>query len=232
MATTNISELKQLVKPDVLSCPDPIINREILSVLLDFCKKTNILQREFELDIDSGDIDTDIQNCIDFDISEYSRDLRPVTILEIMIDGVKYVPYKRNIRNTLTDFESIDTGAGSIVSMDGRFKYFWVPNNHTIRVFDMTSSMSKIYFKMSVKPLRTATTVDTDLFEDWSEALVAGAKFRILKMPGQVWTDGPSAGDYRREYRKYLSQAKQQAMAGGTSVHQETIKWKEFSGGV
>lgn len=232
MSTTNISEIKQLVKPDVLSCPDPIVNREVLTVLLDFCRKTNILQREFELEIDSGDIDTDIQDCIDFDISEHSRDLRPVTILEMMIDGVKYVPYKRNVRNTLTDWDQTSTGAGSLVYNDRRFRYFWVPNNHTIRVFDMDDEMSTIYFKMSVKPLRDATTIDTDIFEDWSEALVAGAKYRILKMPGKVWTDGPAASDYQREYRKYLSQAKQAAMSGGTSAHQETIKWKEFSGGM
>ena len=232
MATTEITELKQLIKPDVLSCPDPIVQREVVTVILDFCKKTNILQREFELAVDSGDIDTDIQDCIDFDISEFCRDLRPVTLLDIMIDGERYVPYKRNVRNTLTNWEQTATGAGSVIANDNRFKFFWIPNNHTIRIFDMVNTMSTIYFKLSVKPLRSATSIDTDLFEDWSEAFVAGAKFRILKMPGQVWTDGPSAGDYRREYRKYVSQATKQAMSGGTSTHQETIKWKEFSGGV
>jgi len=232
MGTTEIAELKYLVKPDVLSCPDPIVQREVITVILDFCKKTNILQREFELEVDDGDIDTDIQNCIDFDISEFCRDLRPVVLLEMMIDGEHYVPYKRNVRNTLTNWEQTSTGAGSVIANDNRFKFFWIPNNHTIRVFDMDSDMSTIYFKLSVKPLRDATTIDTDLFEDWSEAIVAGAKFRILKMPGKAWTDGPSAGDYRREYRKYLSQAKRASMSGGTSTHQETIKWKEFSGGV
>jgi hypothetical protein len=220
------------VLPDVLSCPEPIVNREVLTVILDFCKKTNILQREFELSVDYNDIDTDIQNCIDFDISEHSRNLRPVTLLEMMIDGVKYIPYKRNIRNTLTDFESITGAAGTVLSSDERFKYFWTPNNHTIRVFEMDSGMSTIYFKMSVKPLRTATTIDTDLFEDWSEALVSGAKERILKQPGKAWSDPAAAKDYKRDYRKYLSQAKQAAIGGGTSTHQELIKWKEFSGGV
>jgi hypothetical protein len=232
MAETNITELKNLVKPDVLSCPDPIVNREVLTVILEFCKKTNVLQREFQLDIDSNDIDTDIQNCVDFDISEHSRDLRPVTILSLMIDSAMYVPYKRNIRNTLTDFGSIDTGAGSTPDNDDRFKFYWVPNNHTIRVFDMAADMSTIYFNIAVKPLRDATTIDSALFEDWSEAIVAGAKHRLLKMPAKAWTDLASSLDYKREYRKFMSQAKKAAMSGGTSVHQENIKWKAFSGGV
>jgi hypothetical protein len=230
MADTNISEIKNLVKPDVLSCPDPIVNREVITVILDFCKKTNIMQREFELDIDTTDIDTDIQNCIDFDISEHSRNLRITTILEFMIDTVPYVPFKRNIRNTLTDFQYTNSGAGSSVLEDTRFKYFWIPNNHTLRLFDMDTSMSNLYVKMAVKPLRTATTIDTDIFEDWSEALVEGAKYRLMKMPGKAWSDRPAAEDSRREYRKYLSQAKQHAMSGGSSVHQEQIKWKSFGG--
>jgi len=232
MGTTNITEIKNLVLPDVLSCPEPIVNREVLTVILDFCKKTNILQREFELSIDEGDIDTDIQNCIDFDISEHSRNLRPVVLLEMMIDGVLYVPFKRNIRNTLTNFEHITGAAGTPVHSDTRFKYYWTPNNHTIRVYEMDANMSTIYFKMSVKPLRDATVIDTDLFEDWSEALVAGAKERILKQPGKVWTDLEASFIYKREYRKYTSQAKKAAISGGTSTHQELTKWKEFSGGV
>jgi hypothetical protein len=230
MATTNITEIKNLVKPDVISCPDPIVNREVLTVILDFCKKTNVLQREFELDIDTTDIDTDIQNCIDFDLSEYCSGLRPVSIMEMLIDSQPYIPFKRNIRNTLTNFDYIGTGVGSTVADDTRFKYFWIPQNYVIRIFDMDTSMSNLYLKISLKPLRSATTIDTDIFEDWSEALIEGAKYRILKQPGKAWTDLQAAEVSRREYRKYLSQAKQAAMSGGTSVHQENIKWKSFGG--
>jgi hypothetical protein len=228
MAGTNISEIKKLVKPDVLTCPDPIVNREVLTVILDFCKKTNVMQREFELSIDSNDIDTDVQNGVDFDISEHSYNLRPTVVMEILIDSVPYVPFKRNIRTTITAYDYIKGAAGASVSADDRFKYYWIPDNQTIRVYDMSSGDSNIYFKIAVKPLRDATTIDTNIFEDWSEALVAGAKWRILKMPGKEWSDSRAATEYRREYRKYLSEAKQHTISGGTSVHQETIKWKSF----
>jgi len=221
--TTLISEFKNLVAPDVLTCPDPLVNREVISVLLDFCKKTNILQRDFELEIDEDDIDADLQDSIDFDISEYSNDLRPVRILELMIDGNKYVPHSRNMRTTHTEFTS---------STDDRLKFFWIPNDHTLRVFNLSSNMSNIWFNISVKPLRTATSVDDFLFEDWSEAIVAGAKWKILAQPGKEWTDPPAAEYYRREWRKYLSQAKAQTLMGATGVYQESIRWKEFSGGM
>jgi hypothetical protein len=230
MHTTNISEIKQLVLPDVLSCPDPIVQREVLTVILDFCKKTNILQREFELEVDSDDIDEDIQDCIDFDISAYAHDLRPVSILSMIIDTAVYIPFKRNIRNTITNFGATETPVGSYSSDDTRFKNYWVPNSHTIRVFNMDAGMTNIYFNMSAKPLRSATTIDSALFEDWSEALVSGAKYRILAMPGKDWSDAQAAIDYKRDYRKYLSQAKREAMTGGTDISQEQIKWKSFGG--
>jgi hypothetical protein len=219
MATALITEFKKLVAPDVLPCPDPMVNREVLSIMLEFCKKTNILQRDFELEVDSDEIDTDLQDSIDFDISEWSNDLRPVAVLEIQIDGTSFLPVSRNIRNTHTDFDG---------SNDARVRYFWIPNDHTIRVFDLNANLSRIWLNISVKPLRNATEVDDTLLEDWSEAIVAGAKWKLLSAPGKEWSD-PVAGEfYRREYRKYLSQAKAQVLRGATGVYQETVQWKSF----
>jgi len=225
---TDISEIINLVRPDVLSVPQPIINREVVSIILEFCKKTSILQREFELEIDSGDLDDDRQDCIDFNISAWANAMRPTVVMDILIDSVRYVPHKRNILNTITAFNQIPGAAGTSISSDERFKYYWVPNNQTIRIFDMTSSMSTLYLRIAVKPLRAATTIDTDLFEDWSEAFVAGAKYKLLSMPGKDWTDKKSAEDFKRDWRKYLSQAKQHVLSGGTDIHQENIKWKSF----
>jgi len=196
-----------------------MVNREVISIMLDFCKKTNILQRDFELEIDEDEIDSDLQNSVDFDISEWSNDLRPVAVLEIMLDANTFIPVARNIRNTHTAFDGAN---------DERMKYFWIPNDHTIRVFDLTSNLSNIWLNISVKPLRTATEVDTTLFEDWSEAVVAGAKWKLLSAPGKEWSD-PAAGDfYRKEYRKYLSQAKAHVLRGATGVYQSTVQWKSF----
>jgi hypothetical protein len=221
MGTINISEFKNLVAPDVLPCPDPIVNRETLTCILDFCKKTNILQRDFQIDIEDDEIDTDQQDSLEFDISEYANDLRPVSLLELMVDANGYVPVARNIRNTSQYF----SGAN-----DGRVKYFWIPNNHSIRIFDMKASNSKVWMNISVKPLRNATTVDEELFEDWSEAIVAGAKSQLMAQPGKDWTDESMSEYYRRVYRKYLSQAKAYIERGRSGVYQETVKWKSFIG--
>jgi hypothetical protein len=221
MGTINISEFKNLVAPDVLPCPDPIVNRETLTCILDFCKKTNILQRDFQIDIEDDEIDPDMQNSLEFDISEFANDLRPVSLLELMVDANGYVPVARNIRNTSTYFDGVN---------DERVKYFWIPNNHSIRIFDMSASNRTVWMNISVKPLRNATTVDEELFEDWSEAIVAGTKSQVMAQPGKDWTDLTMSEFYRRVYRKYISQAKAYIERGRSGVYQETIKWKSFGG--
>jgi len=221
MGTIAITEFKNLVAPDVLPCPDPIVNRECLTVILDFCKKTNILQRDFQIAIEDDEIDADMQNSLEFDISEYANDLRPVTVLEIMVDGASYVPVARNIRNTHSHFDG---------KKDERVKHFWIPNNHSIRMFDMPSNATAVWMNISVKPLRSATVVDEELFEDWSEAIVAGTKHKLMAMPGKEWSDGGNSEYNRRVYRKYLSQAKQIIERGRSGVYQESVKWKSFIG--
>jgi hypothetical protein len=215
---TLISEFKKLVSPDVLPCPDPIVNREVVSTLLEFCKKTYQLTREFELDIDTDDIDSDLQDSIDLDISEHADNLRPVALVELMVDTTEYIPHKRDIRTTVTNFSSLK---------DDNYKYYWIPENYLIRLFDMGTANEKIWMKLALKPLRSATEVDDHIFEDWSEAIVAGAKFKLLSMPGKDWSDSEGARYYRSEWRKYLSQAKKATLKGGTA-YAEGVNWKSF----
>lgn len=204
---TEISEFKNLVAVDVLPCPDPIVNREVVSMLLEFCKKSELLVREFELTIDSNDIDSDLQDSIDFDLSLYATNLRPVSIRELMVDTTEYIPEKRNLQGTLTNWAYIKQAG---------VKYYWIPANHLIRLFDMATTDTTLYMKAAFKPLRTATQVDDFLFEDWSEAIVAGAKWKILSMPGKEWTDARAAEHYRREWRKALAAAKVVSVKNGT----------------
>jgi hypothetical protein len=199
-------------------CPDPIIEREVRSVILDFCKKSHIIQREFEVELDTDDIDEEMQNAIDINIEEFSENLRMVTLLELMVDTNIYIPYKRNILNTVTNYDYIQ---------DDNYKYFWLPDNRNVRLFDMSETDSLVWMRASFKPLRTVDEIDDFLFEDWSEALVAGAKWKILAMPGKEWTDMKAGLFYRAEYRKYLAQAKS-SVERGSSGYPDNINWRSF----
>lgn len=219
MAT--IKSLKSLVAPDVLPCPDPIVNREVVSILLEFCDKTNILTRELSLPIDQTEIDSDRQNSISFDVAEYVEKLRPIKVLELMIDTNSYVPKKRYIKYTLSNW--------IYVKEDG-VKYYHILDDHLIQVYDLLPTDGEIYMRIACKPTRDADEIDDFILEDWSDAIVAGAKWKLLSMPGKDWSD-PGAGEfYRREWRRYMSQAKAE-MTKNLPGNIHRVNWVDFETG-
>jgi hypothetical protein len=214
---TALSEFKKLIAPDVYPCPDPFVERELLSALIEFCRKTNIIVREFNLEIDSTDIDSDLQDSIDFDIAEFADDtIRPVQILDLMVDTTYLEPKLKNIQSTITNWETIK---------ENNVQYFWWVNNTNLRLFDIDSDASNLYLKVSYAPVRTATTVEDEIFNEWSEAIVAGTKHKLMSMPGKEWTDAGAAQFYLSEWRKYLSQAKRYQAKEGSPYAQQ-IYWR------
>jgi len=216
---TNVSEFKNLVAVDVMPCPDPIMNREVVSAILEFCQKTSVLLIDFEIDI-SDETPATPQDSVDVDVSTYTSGVRPCSIHEIMVDSVRYTPRARNILTDVTYFTSQN-------SLD-TWKFFHIVDEDTVRVFDMSSDDGVIWFNMAVKPLRTATSVDDVLFEDHSEAIVAGAKWKLLSMPGKEWTDLENALIYRQKFKKYMSAAKARVLKGGSGGYGESVEYKSF----
>lgn len=74
-----------------------------------------------------------------------------------------------------------------------------------------------ILVEIAVKPTRTATTVDDELYTDWVERLANGALWRLLSMRGVEWADENLAhGLYGPKWNAAISQAKARAAMGKT----------------
>lgn len=214
-----ISDFKALVAPDVMPCPDPIVNREIVSVLIDFCKKTDVLQKEFNVAMDTTEIDADMQDSLDLDLYEYLGDRFSIAhIIEARIDGVEVEMKEREILNTIEDWDMIK---------EEGVQYFHIESSTLIRLYDMSTSQTNLYIKVSVKPTRTVETLPDSLFDDWSEVIANGARYNILRMPGKEWTDRESAITYYREYRTGMSEATKERLKDFTNKTQH-VHWRSF----
>jgi len=75
---------------------------------------------------------------------------------------------------------------------------------------------------VSLRPSRTATTIDPRLFDDWADCWAAGVKAELMVMPGKPWTDQSLSRFYKAEYHKGLSQAKNRAATGDVN---QTIRF-------
>jgi hypothetical protein len=215
---TNISEFKNLVAPDVLPCPDPIVERETVGAILEFCSKTNILQKTFNVDISSHSVTTTTQNSMDIDVSTILSGYRVVSVLDIWIDSVQYEPYRKEFYNTVTNYDQM---------YGSQMCFFYLTSNTVIRLYDRSESEEDLDMTVAVKPLRTAATVDDFLFEDFGETIANLAKYQILRVPGQPWYNPQASDFYYVEARRGMSKAKARVEKGFTNVSQR-VNWVSF----
>lgn len=207
---TAFATFKKYIAPDVMPCPDPIIERELIGTIIDFCKLTHVVTKDFNVELDYNDIDADYQDSIDIDLNEYFTNYRPVSVIRINIDGVDYVPKYKEILNDIDAWETS-------VEEDG-VKFFYFMSNSTMRIYDMATSDSNMYLRMSLKPERDITEVeDENLYEDHLETIIAGVKDRILKMPGKPWTNQTAARQSYIDWRRGVSKARSMFDKGYTN---------------
>lgn len=198
--TTPLSSFKVYITPDVIPCPDPMIERELVHTVIEFCRETHLLQKEFNYNIDSDDIDsTSYHYSLDIDLTAYFTDLRPIMLIRVNIDGIDYTAKYREIIGLVENWDSIK---------EENVKYFFYPDNETIRFYDMNTTDTDMYIKMSVKPVDTVDTIDDLIYNDWLDTIVDGTKYRLLSMPNKSWSNPKAAALYYSTWRRGLSQAK------------------------
>ena len=205
MATVAITTFKQHIQPDVLPCPGPIVEREIRNVLIDFCDKSHVLTKEFNVSIETDEIDTDLHNSIDIELTEYFSDAAPGIIIGLQRDSLRYRPERKEIVSDIPD------SMWQSMVQEGAI-YFTFPTNKIFRVFDVQTTWDNLYVIMSIKPTRTATVVDESVYEHHLDTIVAGVKHKILSMPGKEWSNKFAAREQYVMYRRGLSSAKARIM--------------------
>jgi hypothetical protein len=205
MATTLITAFKEHVAPDLLPCPGPLIEREIRNVLIDFCDKTHVLTKEFNVVIDTDQINEDDHNSLEIDLTEYFSDVSPGIVIGFHRDGNKYRPERREI------VSDVPNDVWQNLYQEGAI-YFTFPSNKLLKIYDVQTTWTNLYVVMSVKPTRTSTSVDALIMEHHLDAIVAGVKHKILSMPGKEWSNKFSARENFIMYRRERSAAKGRVM--------------------
>jgi hypothetical protein len=205
MANTEISEYKQHVAPDLLPCPGPLVEREIRNVLIDFCDKTHVLTKEFNVVIDSDQIVEDDHNSLDIELTDYFSDAAPGIIIGFVRDGLKYRPERKELVNDVPDSMWVPMERIGAI-------YFTFPTNKVLRIFDVDSTWTNLYVIMSIKPTRTSTTVDPLIYEHHLDTIVAGVKYKVLSMPGKEWSENRASREAFTQYRRGLSSCKARVM--------------------
>lgn len=196
MAT--LDDFKPYVSPEVPGIDDITLENHIRLTINDFCEKSWIIQRGFTHEVDDGDQDEDLNDSILINIPGYVRDLRPVWISRLLVDGEEWGVQHIYLVN---DTEDLD------IVRDTDKKVFYFPSATTIRLAPFTGAC-RVFMQLVFKPTHTATTFDDVLLHDWVRGVAAGVKAELMVIPGKPWSNPQMATYYRQAFMKEIGEAK------------------------
>ena len=177
-----LTNLINEVLPDVIGCPQPLIEATTRTILKEFCA-TGILNKGFKHDVLATDPATPNDH-IDIATPAAMALYAPVNILSMRIDGVAYDARRLEISDDLTDIEELE---------ENRVK-FWYPSTATnIIMYPFPAAACQIYLQVAFRPAASGvflinSPLDDRFYDDWHETIVAGVKAKLLVMPKKAWT--------------------------------------------
>lgn len=87
------------------------------------------------------------------------------------------------------------------------------PTPDSLQLNDVANEPRRLPVRIVCRPALNTTTLPECLAR-WAEALLYGALYRLLKMPGQTWTNLQLAADYRMQFQAQIFEAKRLSAAG------------------
>lgn len=189
--------------PSVPGCSDPLARQALLDAAIEFCEETQIVRVTTDpMFLAGGDatytvgVPTD-QRVVLTQRAWYGKtELRPAPSSAIGNIGV-YVPA------TVTDQTQVPQFF--IESAPGEISLYPTPG---------TLADELLTFRVATKPSRSAATVENVLFEDWSEALVAGALMRLHAIPDTPFFSDGHAMRRAMQFQLAISRARSEAQRG------------------
>lgn len=174
--STTFKAMLPKVQPSCAGCGSPMAVEAIRQAVTEFCQRTKAWQAsatitfiadqpEYALTLPANTVLVDVVKCL------YNEDSLPIS------------------PNTETELDKRHAGWRQAKAQ--RPAFYYLPNLSTIRFVDMPSEakINAVTLRVSVKPTNGATAFDTELYDQYADALAAGAKASLMLMPNKEWTN-------------------------------------------
>lgn len=189
--------------PAVVGCPTPLAVQSLLDAAIDFCEETRVIQATVE------PINTQAGN------GQYELDVptqqRIVSVLQVWYGTTSLTPAPTHIVDTPLAYVATVAGEAAPRSTPSTF-YAFEPGIIGIYPTPDAATLLPISARIAVKPLRDATTVADELYNDWLDSIVAGAIARIVAIPNQPYSGDPLAAQIK--FRSGVSRATHESKRG------------------
>lgn len=200
---TNITEWIPKISPAVSLCPNQVIKEAIVNTCRNFCQKTQLWDNNALTAIDVKD------GTADYALTSALGDIAGIDAVEL--DGTPISPAtveELDRLNTLWRQTVTARSSWYIFGMADSIKLVYEPDD------DITGGLE---VWVSLKPLKTATTVQDFLYRDFEECIEFGAKGELLLIPGMPWSNLQLGGYFTINYEAARDTAKLKKFTGRTN---------------
>lgn len=204
--------------PWVSGCPDPLARQALVDSAIEFCEETGVtLSISDPQDVYAG-------------TGTYT--LYVPTGQGVVVTKKVWFGTAQLVPATTTEVDSVlayvASTAGATPNTGTPSSFFEIsPGVIGLYPIPDTDTPQSLTAQFASKPSRSATSVEDILFEDWVEAVIAGARKRLHSMPAQFYSDDGKAAEQERVFRYYVNRAKGVATRGRVQGSM-TVKHREF----
>lgn len=194
------------VLPDVVGAPEPLVVHHIRNACIEFCEKSLILTRDHDpITVIQGICDYDLEPPGGYLVIKVQRawlennpldPIAPDFVREAAVYNRLFASYNAESRSTPHYYLQKDERTISLWPLPDR-KFV---NGLTLRV--------------ALKPTRTSTDIEDVIFEEYAEAIAAGALFRLQASPGKAYTNPEMAVVNKGFFEQGINVARQRASRG------------------
>lgn len=182
----------------VPKCPFPVAEIAVRDALNTFCEETWILKVGFPFEIAAADIDTDLNNSVDVDVS-FRDDVEPLALSNLYVGGIEVPARMMEVADHAENFESIFSYSN---------KVFFFKDATTITIFPFQPDDYKLFLVVPFQFLETATEVDDQFWTRWRAGVVARSVSELKAQSGRAWYDQAGSDKAQRDYLGIRDRAK------------------------
>ena len=202
------SSLVKEVLPYVPLCPDSLVEQNLRSATIEFCERS----KAYILDIDPFNTISGVYE-YDFDIPTGTEVHQ---VLLMTHDGNDMDPISpRSLELNYPDWRN-RTGQPHVYLQKTPTTFWIVP---------VPSGSKQVITSVALKPSRTSNNIDTNISNQYRDAIIYGTLYRLLRMPNREWTDIGAAQEYLYQFNLEIKQAELRARGGDLGV-KRTVKYK------
>jgi hypothetical protein len=207
---TEYSELLPDILPDVPGAPEGLVLRRIRDTAIEFCRETQIWQYCLDPVVIRENVKT----------YEISGDQPDCTI----IDAIREI-------ERFKDMEELRTGKREKRLFPFQ-DYIVKEDKWTIELIQTPSAGQDgriLAIAVALRPARGATSISTQVVEDWYEGLSHGVKFKLMQIPRKEYTDVTGAAFHEGEYQRAIAKARIEVNRGRMNSNLRNANLRRFT---